>query len=161
MQARSSIVVARHLDFDTAIVMTKLCLLLCVLVACAERDDWFRYNWAFGCPDGTYLICRDEGYFHCESGPPIYNPPPPCTWVSARCTSDPAPGQSESQAACFAKPTPLACTAIANEEVCLARPDCTPSYEGIDCTNPTGTMCHGGDSGCTCTQFVFASCVAS
>lgn len=142
--------------------MTRLGVLLCAIAACGGRDDFFEFEWAFSCPDGTWFICRNEGYFHCESGPPTYDPPPPCTWVSAQCTSNPRPDQSEAQAACTAKPMPPpACTAITDEDACLARVDCTASYEGLDCTNPTGTMCHDGDTDCTCAQFVFVSCLAT
>ena len=143
---------ARHLD-SVVTVPTKLCLLLLLLVACSESDDWYRFQWAFNCPDGTWFICRDEGYFHCESGPPIYNPGPACTFVSKLCSSNPRDGQSEAEAACA-----LPCAALTTEPDCLARPDCEPIYNGIDCMNPSGSMCHGGDTDCMCAEYVFASC---
>ena len=136
-------------------VPIKLCLLL-LLVACNQQPDWYEYNWGFSCPDGSWFICRDEGYFHCASAPPTYNPPPPCTFVSATCTSNPKNGQSEAEAACAAP-----CIEITIESDCLARPDCEPIYNGIDCMNPTGTMCHAGDTNCTCASYVFASCGGS
>lgn len=50
------------------------------------------------------------------------------------------------------------CTHINDEDNCLARTDCAPTYTGLNCTNTSGTTCHSGDSGCTCTDFVFATC---
>ena len=129
-------------------------VLLAGVGGCSQDPGWYEYRWAFSCADGTYFICRDEGYFHCDGAPPTYEPGPSCTRVSAICTSDPEPGQSEAQAACG----PLACPAITDEAECLARPDCSAFYEGIDCTNPSGTACHSGDADCTCASFEFSSC---
>ena len=34
----------------------------------------------------------------------------------------------------------------------------SPVYNGLNCTKPDGTACQDGDTNCTCTSFVFASC---
>jgi len=124
-----------------------------------------------------------------------YEPGPNCALVSATCTSNPKPGQSEAQAACgvscagtvtcdSAAPVcpsgevplvaggcysgacalvsrcdaPPLCAVINDEADCLARPDCSTFYKGLDCTNPDGAACHSGDTDCTCANFEFASC---
>ena len=138
--------------------MSKICaaVVVCVLagaVGCGGTDDRYDFDWAFDCPDGTYFICRAEGYFHCDGPPPTSDPGPSCTLVSPTCTSNPSPGESEAQAAC--RPS---CTAITVEADCLARPACTASYEGLDCTNPDGTACGSGETDCTCASFEFVSC---
>jgi hypothetical protein len=104
--------------------------------ACASDPNWYRFDWGFSCPDGTWFICRDEGYFHCDSGPPTYNPGPRCTFVSAVCTSNPRPGESEQQIACNGRPPSCAGTIA-----CTTAPPACPSGQvpGIAASCYTGT----------------------
>jgi len=65
-------------------------------------------------------------------------------------------GQCRDYASCDVTPV---CTHINDSTNCLARStDCTPVYSGLNCTKPDGTACQDGDTNCTCTSFVFASC---
>jgi hypothetical protein len=49
---------------------------------------------------------------------------------------------------------PPECADVMNEPSCIARDDCTPTYQGVDCTcDPNGN--------CTCDDWVFDACTAS
>lgn len=63
------------------------------------------------------------------------------------CTSDPTVGGFES---CAAESEPAAACAELGEAECVAREDCDPYYDGVDCT------CDGDT--CTCADHVFTAC---
>ncbi len=44
------------------------------------------------------------------------------------------------------------------EDACQADATCQPVYTGINCTDPQGNTCTGGESNCTCESFEFAGC---
>jgi hypothetical protein len=49
-------------------------------------------------------------------------------------------------------PPPPACNTLTTEDACIARDDCSPYYEGIDCT------CDAAGN-CVCADWVFVSCM--
>jgi hypothetical protein len=59
---------------------------------------------------------------------------------------------------CAEPPPP--CTALVTEAACVARPDCTPIYGGMSCTNAAGDVCQSGEANCTCATYSFAACIA-
>lgn len=73
-----------------------------------------------GCDDGE--ACPAVCYGRCV---PDSDPPPP-------------------------PPPPAACADIYDEMACIARADCAPYYEGVDCT------CSA--DGCTCADWAFSAC---
>ncbi len=56
---------------------------------------------------------------------------------------------------CSATPT---CQALQHEADCLDNTACSSVYNGLNCTKADGSACHAGDTGCTCQNFVYASC---
>lgn len=52
------------------------------------------------------------------------------------------------------------CEVLNTEAQCLQRFECGAVYTGQNCTNPDGTSCTMGQSGCTCETFSFDHCVA-
>ena len=64
-------------------------------------------------------------------------------------------GSCRDYAACDVNPV---CGHINDEPNCLGRSDCSGVYTGLNCTKPDGSACQSGDTNCTCTSFVFASC---
>lgn len=66
------------------------------------------------------------------------------------CTSDPTVGGFES---CAAEPEPVAECAELVEADCVAREDCDPLYEGVDCTCEADV--------CSCADWVFTACEQS
>jgi hypothetical protein len=86
-----------------------------------------------------------------------------CTTGQPKCQSGQVPtiqngcwtGQCEALASCDKAPT---CAVINDEADCTARTDCSPVYNGINCTKPDGSTCKSGDTNCTCQTYVFASC---
>jgi hypothetical protein len=86
-----------------------------------------------------------------------------CSQAQPTCPSGQVPTQSngcwtgncEAYAACDAAPK---CTLINDESDCLGRTDCGATYTGLNCTKSDGSQCQAGDTGCTCQQFVFATC---
>lgn len=87
-----------------------------------------------------------------------------CTTAQPNCPSGSVPtlidgcwtGQCTDYAACDVAPS---CSHINDSTNCLARSaDCSPVYSGLNCTKPGGGACQEGDTDCTCTSFVFASC---
>jgi hypothetical protein len=81
-----------------------------------------------------------------------------CDGPVPECPPDTLPGVKDGcytgfcipVAQCESQP---ACAAIAAEMACVGRSDCTPLYEGIDCT------CDA--AGCTCNDWQFESCTAN
>jgi hypothetical protein len=49
------------------------------------------------------------------------------------------------------------CANINDEANCIAR-RCIAVYNGINCHRPDGSVCHSGDTNCTCQSFEFAKC---
>ena len=49
-------------------------------------------------------------------------------------------------------PPPIACEQLITEAECVARDDCTPIYEGVNCT------CDPNTNTCTCEDWLFTSC---
>ncbi len=80
-----------------------------------------------------------------------------CVAVHAECNdADRAPGFAcgiGEFISCEAEPTgnpPLACAAVSDEVTCIDRAECTPLYQGVDCTcDPLG---------CGCADWVFEGC---
>lgn len=67
-------------------------------------------------------------------------------------------GQCEAISACDAAPS---CAQLISQDDCMARSaDCKVVTNGINCTKSDGSACKAGDTGCTCTDYVFASCAA-
>ncbi len=64
-------------------------------------------------------------------------------------------GECTDYASCDIAPE---CGHINDSQNCLGRTDCSAVYSGLNCTNTDGTACSDGDTNCTCTSFVFASC---
>jgi hypothetical protein len=50
------------------------------------------------------------------------------------------------------------CSLNQHEDDCLGNVACGASYSGEGCTKPDGSACHAGDTGCTCTTYIFQSC---
>lgn len=106
------------------------------------------------CGAGQFVACAAEpggtdpgtcfGDVFCESEPP-------------GCPPNSIPGRRNGcwTGACIlveqCEPMPVSCEAIADEETCIARPECEPLYEGSDCTcTPDGQ--------CECTTWEFTGC---
>lgn len=53
------------------------------------------------------------------------------------------------------------CAVINTESQCLGRGDCGAVYSGQNCTNPDGSACTMGASGCTCETFTFDHCATN
>ncbi len=64
-------------------------------------------------------------------------------------------GQCEAIGSCNTTP---ACDLRQHEDDCSVDSSCAVVTNGIDCTTSTGAACNPGDTGCTCKEFVFASC---
>ena len=50
------------------------------------------------------------------------------------------------------------CEHITDEASCGNRGDCADVVNGINCVNGSGQACQAGDTGCTCSSYVWASC---
>nr|HEX4317136.1 hypothetical protein [Kofleriaceae bacterium] len=127
----------------------------------------------FGWDDCLWTGCAC--YASPQSPPPPPPPPPPpspscggavtCTTPAPTCAAGDVPAILDGcyTGACLDIATcdvPPSCTALAHEADCLARHDCTAEYEGLGCVDPSGQACTAGDTNCTCSSFVFASCAA-
>jgi len=84
-----------------------------------------------------------------------------CDVLPPKCPPDSVPGIRDGCWSGYCIPvneceTQTACGDIANEYMCIARDDCSPIYEGINCT------CDGGGlvPTCTCESWQFKSCEA-
>jgi hypothetical protein len=87
-----------------------------------------------------------------------------CTTAAPACPEGQVPlrkdgcftGQCRAISVCEGAPS---CNALQHENDCLPRTtDCTPVYNGHECTKPDGTACHAGDTDCQCKFFTFATC---
>jgi hypothetical protein len=79
-----------------------------------------------------------------------------CDSIAPECPPGTLPGISEGCYTGYCIPEescegePPACTAIQAEATCVARSDCSPFYEGVDCSCT--------DQGCTCAEWNYVSC---
>jgi hypothetical protein len=117
---------------------------------CSRHDDCVAIH-AAGTPIGSFLSCAAEGTVQdpgsCVGTVTCATPPPQCPMgtIAGRrngCWT----GYCIPYAQCDQLP---ACSTL-DEMDCIARTDCAPTYEGIDCTC---TM-----TGCTCQSWLFDSC---
>jgi hypothetical protein len=69
-------------------------------------------------------------------------------------------GQCRDYATCDIAPE---CALINDSATCATRQDCRRVMNGINCTknDGSGQACTDGDTNCTCTSYVFASCAAN
>jgi hypothetical protein len=80
-----------------------------------------------------------------------------CDALAPDCPADSLPGildgcyTGECIALLECEEPPPACATLADEASCVARTDCTPLYEGIDC------ICD--EAGCVCAEWLFTSCI--
>jgi Cys-rich repeat protein len=117
----------------------------CTPVGCTTDDQ---------CAAGCYCDeatggCVESGYCSTDAECPEGQT---CDEARSTCIPDETPPPP---------PPPPACEDLTDEQACLDREDCIPTYTGINCTNPDGTTCESGDSGCTCESFQFAACVSA
>lgn len=98
-------------------------------------------------PAGT---CAGDASSTCTTAPPSC-PPGQVGLLLDGCWT----GQCHDIATCNLPPV---CTHLNDEPDCLSRTDCSAVYNGLNCKKPDGTICHSGDTNCTCAQYVFASC---
>jgi len=141
--------------------------------SCSLHDDCVAVHWDACTPSaesdalidagclGNFMACEPEirgcyGDTECAAdercnAADVCLPPPDCT------TTDPSTGISACDGVCWGwcvptgdPPPPPACEELVGEDACVARDDCIPYYEGVDCT------CDA--SGCTCADWVFTSC---
>ena len=74
----------------------------------------------------------------------------------AACPEDSVPGVVDGCWSGYCIPmadceAPPVCEAVMNEPACIARTDCSPIYEGVNCScDPNGT--------CTCDEWIFEAC---
>lgn len=85
-----------------------------------------------------------------------------CDSIPPKCGADEVPGIINGCWSGYCIPvseceTTVACTDVDNEYTCIARSDCAPIYEGVNCT------CDGESfvPSCTCESWVYKSCEAA
>ena len=91
---------------------------------------------------------------------------PTCNQGAPSCPSGQVPvlfdgcwnGQCKDVASCDVAPE---CSHINDSASCGARQDCHKVMNGINCIHPDGSACNDGDTNCTCSSYVFASCAAN
>jgi hypothetical protein len=98
-------------------------------------------------------------FWGCWDLPPSGATTGSCSGVDAQtcsehpdCTSLYTSGATDQYSSCTAKVTPPACSTLATETACKARPDCDPIYIGTNCT------CDA--SGGTCATETYDHCTA-
>lgn len=116
-----------------------------------------------GCEDdGSGLIdCDAACYGYCvpdTTDPGTCYGPVYCDSIPPGCPPNSIPGRADGcwTGACIVieecpDEPPPACSDLTDEDACIARADCTPWYEGVDCTcDEMGN--------CTCADWVFIDC---
>ena len=125
---------------------------------CSCNNDQEAVNGGFGWCDETRHTClpgQDPagtcgGQATCTDAMPVCAVGQVPTLINGCWTGD-----CRDYATCDITPV---CGHVNDEPNCTGRADCSPIYNGLNCTKPDGTACQSGDTNCTCTSFVFASC---
>lgn len=105
-----------------------------------------------GCDAACYGVCVPDGPGSCHGEVFCDSLPPECPPDSVPGRRDGCwTGQCVPVNQCEDPPPPAACAQVTDESVCIARPECTALYQGVNCECDV-------DGSCQCSDWVFNGC---